>query len=142
MIPVWNKSNREHTIIGSKPMSVRHAADAAVGKLGWRKPYFCDADHINFETVDRFLDACDFYTIDVADWIGKPADATAFVEKHPELMGELTDSRRRASLHTTKEFVGAGRGEISDGGDGGGPDLSQDRSGERRGNFRDRSFDG
>jgi tagaturonate epimerase len=85
VIPVWNKSNREHMIIGSIPMSVRHAADAAVGKLGWRKPYFCDADHINFDTVDRFMDACDFYTIDVADWIGKPADPAAFVAKHPEL---------------------------------------------------------
>jgi hypothetical protein len=85
VIPVWNKSNREHTIIGSKPSSVRHAADAAVGKLGWRKPYFCDADHINFETVDGFIEACDFYTIDVADWIGKAADPAAFVAKHPEL---------------------------------------------------------
>lgn len=106
VIPVWNKSNREHTIIGSEPMSVRHAADSAVGKLGWRKPYFCDADHINFETVDRFLDACDFYTIDVADWIGKPADATAFVAKHPELVGNLEIDGISRALLTTKEFVG------------------------------------
>jgi tagaturonate epimerase len=96
VIPVWNKSNREHTIIGSTPSSVRQAADAAVGKLGWRKPYFCDADHINFDTVDGFIEACDFYTIDVADWIGKPADATEFVGKHREL-----------AQHTTLEFVGA-----------------------------------
>jgi len=96
VIPVWNKSNREHMIIGSIPMSVRHAADAAVGKLGWRKPYFCDADHINFDTVDRFIDACDFYTIDVADWIGKPADPAAFVAKHPEL-----------AQHASLEFVGS-----------------------------------
>jgi hypothetical protein len=105
VIPVWNKSNREHTIIGSVPMSVRHAADAAVGKLGWRKPYFCDADHINFETVDGFLDACDFYTIDVADWIGKPADASAFVSRHPELVGELKIPGVEHALHTSKEFV-------------------------------------
>jgi hypothetical protein len=105
VIPVWNKSNREHTIIGSVPMSVRHAADAAVGKLGWRKPYFCDADHINFDTVDRFLDACDFYTIDVADWIGKPADPAAFVAKHPELVGELVIPGIDHALHTTSEFV-------------------------------------
>jgi hypothetical protein len=106
VIPVWNKSNREHTIIGSNPSSVRKAADSAVGKLGWRKPYFCDADHINFETVDAFLEACDFYTIDVADWIGKPADATAFVAKHPELAGELKIPGVEHHLHTTKEFVG------------------------------------
>jgi hypothetical protein len=105
VIPVWNKSNREHTIIGSIPMNVRHAADAAVGKLGWRKPYFCDADHVNFETLDGFIEACDFYTIDVADWIGKPADPTEFVEKHPELVGDLQIPGIDHLLHTTAEFV-------------------------------------
>jgi hypothetical protein len=105
VIPVWNKSNREHMIIGSEPMSVRHAADSAVGKLGWRKPYFCDADHINFETVDRYIEACDFYTIDVADWIGRSADPTEFVEKHLELLGELKIPGIDHHLHTTKEFV-------------------------------------
>lgn len=105
VIPVWNKSNREHTIIGSKPASVRKAADRAVGKLGWRKPYFCDADHINFDTVDGFIDACDFYTIDVADWIGKTADASVFVAKHPELIGDLKIPGVDHALNTTREFV-------------------------------------
>ena len=88
VIPVWNKSNREHTIIGSEPGSVRTAADAAVRELNWTKAYHLDADHIRLETVDRFLAACDFYTIDVADSIGLPADASAveaFVEKHSGL---------------------------------------------------------
>ncbi|MGD0629905.1 MAG: tagaturonate epimerase family protein [Terracidiphilus sp.] len=93
VIPVWNKSNREHTIIGSEPASVRAAADAAVAELGWKLPYFCDADHINLTTVDRFLPACDFYTIDVADYIGKPTDADSidqFVRRHPELLGAIS----------------------------------------------------
>ena len=84
VIPVWNKSNREHTIIGSEPVSTRAAADAAVKALGWKLPYFCDADHINLKTVGRFLRACDFYTIDVADFIGQPASASEiedFVDK-------------------------------------------------------------
>ena len=92
VIPVWNKSNREHTIIGSEPASVRAAADAAVRELGWTKPYHVDADHIRLETVDRFLAACDFFTIDVADSIGQPAtpDAVkAFVDRHPELVGRV-----------------------------------------------------
>jgi hypothetical protein len=92
VIPVWNKSNREHNIIGSQPESVRAAADAAVRKVGWSKPYHVDADHINLGTVDRFLAASDFYTIDVADWIGKPADPAAvedFVGRHAELAGEV-----------------------------------------------------
>src|ERR1035438_4600414 len=77
VIPVWNKSNREHTIIGSEPSSVRAAADAAVRDLGWKLPWFCDADHINLATVERFLAPCDFYTIDVADSIGKPASQSS-----------------------------------------------------------------
>ena len=69
--PVWNKSNREHTIIGTEPASTRAEADAAVKALGYKDAYFCDADHINLSNVDKFIDACDFFTIDVADYIGK-----------------------------------------------------------------------
>lgn len=69
--PVWNKSNREHTIIGTEPASTRAEADAAVRALGYTDAYFCDADHINMSNVDRFIDACDFFTIDVAESIGR-----------------------------------------------------------------------
>lgn len=92
VIPVWNKSYREHTTIGSEPNSVRAAADVAVRALGWQKPYHVDADHIRLATVDGFLAASDFYTIDVADSIGQPADPAAvraFVERHAELVGTL-----------------------------------------------------
>jgi hypothetical protein len=92
VVPVWNKSNREHMIIGSEPASVRQAADAAVKALNWKLPYFCDADHITLTTVDRFLAPCDFFTIDVADFIGQPAevsDIDAFIRRHPELQGSI-----------------------------------------------------
>ncbi len=108
VIPVWNKSNREHNIIGSEPSSVRQAADAAVKALHWTKPYHVDADHINFDTVDRFLASSDFYTIDVADWIGKaasPETAQAFVAKHPELIGKLDIPGTSAVAHLTLEYV-------------------------------------
>ncbi len=85
--PVWNKSNREHTIIGTEPADVRREADAAVQELGWNAPYFVDADHINLTTVDRFLDASDFFTIDVADYVGRPSDATEFLARHESLIG-------------------------------------------------------
>ena len=92
VVPVWNKSNREHTIIGSEPASVRQAADAAIKGLSWKHPYFCDADHITLQTVGRFFSACDFYTIDVADFIGQraaDADIERFVKQHPELLGRI-----------------------------------------------------
>ncbi|MDH4445680.1 MAG: tagaturonate epimerase family protein [Akkermansiaceae bacterium] len=91
--PVWNKSNREHNIIGSEPSQTRAAADKAVADLGWTGEYLLDADHINLSTVDRFVAPCDFFTLDVADDIGEaaePADVAAFIAKHPELIGTIT----------------------------------------------------
>ena len=91
--PVWNKSNREHLIIGSEPASVREEAQVAVQALGWTQPFFVDADHIRLETVDRFIAPSDFFTLDVADSIGRPAnakDVKAFVERHPEVVGEIS----------------------------------------------------
>jgi hypothetical protein len=108
VIPVWNKSNREHAIIGSEPSTTRAAADEAVKSLGWNKPYYVDADHINLNTVDRFAQPCDFFTIDVADLIGKSADdasVRAFADKHPELLGELRIPGVDGSFKADRDFV-------------------------------------
>lgn len=75
--PVWNKSNREHTLIGTEPQSVRAGGAAAVQSLGWKGAWHVDADHIGLATVDRFLDSSDFFTVDVADYSGKAADAAS-----------------------------------------------------------------
>ena len=86
--PVWNKSYREHSIIGTHSSTVRDAADKAVAELNWALPYFVDADHINLKTVDLFVEACDFFTIDVASCIDQSTDEPAveeFASRHPEL---------------------------------------------------------
>lgn len=83
--PVWNKSNREHNLVGTEPSSLRAEADEAVAALGWKTPHFVDADHINMKTVDRFLKASDFFTMDVAYSIGKqpdPTDVERLIKKH------------------------------------------------------------
>ena len=106
--PVWNKSNREHVIVGSEPASARTAVDAAVKALGWSKSYHVDADHIQLGTVDRFIPHSDFYTIDVADWIGKPADAQAvdaFIDSHPELVGRISIPQIEWPFQTTVSEV-------------------------------------
>ncbi len=71
--PVWNKSNREHIIIGTQPQDVRTEADTVTRDTGFSQPYYVDADHINLDTVGRFIHWSDFFTIDVASYIGKRA---------------------------------------------------------------------
>ena len=108
IVPVWNKSNREHMLIGTEPSSLRAEADAAVKALGWKKPYHVDADHIRLETVDRFIAPSDFFTIDVADSIGKPADpksVKAFVDRHPELLGKIVIPQIDRPFETTRAEV-------------------------------------
>ena len=108
VVPVWNKSNREHTIIGSDPAQTRAAADAAVRASGWDRPHFLDADHIRLETVGRFLPHCDFYTLDVADFIGQPAApeaVDAFLDRHPELIGTQRVPGIAEALVTTRDDI-------------------------------------
>jgi len=110
VIPVWNKSNREHNIIGSEPAQTRAAADAAVEALGWKKPYFCDADHINLTTVERFLGPCDFFTIDVADAIGRSASGAsieAFLKRRAGLVGKLQREGVDEAFEITPELLRA-----------------------------------
>lgn len=106
VIPVWNKSNREHNVIGSEPADVRAAADRAVLELGWKEPYHVDADHINLQTVDRYIETSDFFTIDVAAAIGKPSDAVdSFLSRHPELIGRMEIAGVGEPLEMTRESV-------------------------------------
>lgn len=106
--PVWNKSNREHLIIGSEPSQTRAAIDVAVKELGWTKPYFADADHINLKTYERFVAPCDFFTLDVADNIGQKSDENEiakFVARHPELIGEIAIPGIEKPFSLDKAFV-------------------------------------
>jgi hypothetical protein len=116
--PVWNKSNREHVFIGSEPASVRVEADSAVAALGWSGPYHVDADHINLGTVDRFIDASDFFTIDVADFIGrevKPDDLAIFITAARKFLGKFVIPSLDGSLdidqatleNSARKFLGA-----------------------------------
>lgn len=90
--PVWNKSNREHLTVDTQPESVRAEADAAVKAVGWDRPYFVDADHINLATVDRYVQSADLFTIDVGDNIGGACingEVAAFTERHRDSLKVL-----------------------------------------------------
>lgn len=108
VVPVWNRSNRAHVFVGSDSQSVYAAAQAAVEALGWTGGWHVDADHVRLDTVDRFIPCCDFFTIDVADAIGRPAaqcDVTAFVARHPELTCTLNLAGASAPFTTTRAEV-------------------------------------
>lgn len=106
--PVWNKSNREHNTIGTQPGDVRVEADTVTKKAGFKNPYFVDADHINLDTVDRFIGSSDFFTIDVASYIGKKAEQKEidkFVAGSERYIGTLSIPGIGSSFKTTEKQV-------------------------------------
>ncbi|MHC4424540.1 MAG: tagaturonate epimerase family protein [Planctomycetota bacterium] len=108
--PVWNKSHREHTIIGTKSADARKEADDAVAACGWDGPYFVDADHIGLDNVDKFIESSDFFTLDVADFIteiGDGADVDSFVEKHKKYIGSLAIDGIEETFNITEERIRA-----------------------------------
>lgn len=108
VVPVWNKSYREHSIIGTGPADVRGEADAAVKELEWSGSYYVDADHINLGNVDGFIEHSDFFTLDVADYTGQKADQNtidAFVEKNSKYTGSLKIDGIDQAFDITAELV-------------------------------------
>jgi len=110
IIPVWNKSNREHTIIGTTPADTRKEANDAIMAYGWDGSYFVDADHIGLNNVDGFIEYSDFFTLDVADFIGKPADETSvnsFVQRYKKYIGSLAIDGIDETFNIGKEQIKA-----------------------------------
>ncbi|MFA5554059.1 MAG: tagaturonate epimerase family protein [Phycisphaerae bacterium] len=105
IVPVWNKSHREHSIIGTSAADVRSEADRAVRELGFKSSYFVDADHISLKNVDLFVESSDFFTLDVADFIGQSAsdsDINNFVKKYEKYTGTIEIAGIDNSVKVTK----------------------------------------
>ncbi len=110
VVPVWNKSHREHTIIGTAPADTRREADDAVRDCHWQFSYYVDADHIGPGNVDLFLASSDFFTIDVASWIDAPPDAgeaELFVRHVKPLMGKVALPGTPTAIELSEATVGA-----------------------------------
>ncbi len=108
--PVWNKSHREHTIIGTSPADTRKEADDATMAYGWDGSYFVDADHIGLNNVNGFIEPSDFFTLDVADYIGKTADeadVNSFVQKHKKYIGSLAIDGIDETFNISEEQIKA-----------------------------------
>jgi hypothetical protein len=105
---VWNKSNREHTYVHTVPQDTRNEAEAAVKALGYTGQYFVDADHINFSNVAGFVDSSDFFTLDVASFIGKESteyDVQAFITSCSKYVGKLQVPGFDHELDVTPEML-------------------------------------
>jgi len=92
VVPVWNKSNREHAIVGTTPESTWQEAEESTKALKYNGSWYVDADHINLETVDPYIDHSSFFTIDVADFIGQTANSeehALMVRKLEQFTGDL-----------------------------------------------------
>ncbi|MEA4903365.1 MAG: tagaturonate epimerase family protein [Petrimonas sp.] len=106
--PVWNKSNREHVYVNSKPEDVRKEADSAVQNLNFTGKYFVDADHINLDTVGPFVASADFFTLDVASFIGKGSsddEVNEFLSSCEKQLGELNIPGMKEPLRVTEDLL-------------------------------------
>ncbi|SMO79848.1 tagaturonate epimerase family protein [Fodinibius sediminis] len=108
IIPVWNKSHREHQIIGTTPGDVRREAEEAVAALHWKAPYGVDADHITKDIVDPYIPCSNFFTIDVADYIGeegRAADKENFIREQDNVTGSLSIPGIAEHFQVTDAFL-------------------------------------
>lgn len=106
--PVWNKSHREHTIIGTDPRQVRNEADQTVKTLGWKQAYYVDADHITRDIVDNYIDNSNFFTIDVAEFIGQTPqkrNKEAFIRRNKDLVGKMEIPGIPGKFMVTEDFL-------------------------------------
>jgi hypothetical protein len=106
--PVWNKSDREHMLTGTHPSDARYEADDATRNAGFNKPYHVDADHIKLDTVDRFITSSDFFTIDIAEYLGRKAsdhEIESFMDRNGKYIGKLPIPGLKRPLVITKEVL-------------------------------------
>ena len=113
--------------------------------MGWTEPYYVDADHINLDTVGGYLETSDFFTLDVAYAIGRPAGQSAIdelISHHPELVGNLEINGIEQSIATTCQSIRESAGKFLFAVPGSWPDLSQDRIFQGIREFHHRSLHG
>lgn len=109
VVPVWNKSYREHKIVKTTHASVMKEASDAVAARKWKAGYYIDADHIGLKTVDEFLEYSNFFTIDVAHFISKrvgEAEKKDFINRYTAYIGTLSIPGINEQFEVTEKFLG------------------------------------
>lgn len=110
VVPVWNKSHREHSIVHSKQADVLAEAKDAISANNWAGNYYIDADHIGIGNVATFLDYSNFFTIDVAHSIGKPCskdEKQDFIHRYRSFLGSFQIPGIDEVFEVTENSLGA-----------------------------------
>lgn len=105
---VWNKSHREHLVTKTSPLDVLKEAQEAVRKLEWKGNYYIDADHIGISNVDLYIDSCNYFTLDVAEFIGKKAsvdDINVFINKYKKYIGQISIPNIKEKFNVESELL-------------------------------------
>jgi tagaturonate epimerase len=108
VVPVWNKSNREHQIVKTRPADTWKEAVEATTALEYDGSWYVDADHINLNSVDGYIGYSNFFTLDVADAIGKKAksgESAALLDKLNAFKGELKIPGIDEAFHITGDLL-------------------------------------
>ena len=105
---VWNKSYREHLITKTEPLDVLTEAQEAVRELNWDGNYYIDADHVDLSNIDKFIESSNYFTLDVAQFIGKRAsdtDIKSFIRRYKHLTGEISIPKINKTLNINIEQI-------------------------------------
>lgn len=108
VVPVWNKSNREHQIVKTAPADTWSEARGAIEALNYQKNWYVDADHINLSNVDAYVQHSNFFTLDVADSIGKegdPSEQREMFSKLKSFAGEMNIPGIDETFRITEELL-------------------------------------
>jgi tagaturonate epimerase len=108
VVPVWNKSNREHLIIGSELDETRKAAYVAVRELGWDAPY------LSTLIIQTRIQSADIsFPAIFSRWMWQiesespadPQDLARFIQSHPARVGAVSISNIELAFKTDRHFV-------------------------------------
>ena len=145
----WKSIRRSTPLSGSTPVSLRHAADAAVGKLGWRKPYYLrrGSTLISPDGPTGLSRRAIFILSTSRIGSGSHGGSDRICRKETSGAGgrfaRFQGSTTYAALRQPEPLTDASGRKVSCGGQGSEPDLSPDRHRMRKApEVRDRSFDG
>jgi len=108
IFPVWNKSHTEYKSTADTPkqmyLSIKNCAQEASLNQG----FGFDADHVTMENIDRYIADCDYFTIDVSNYIRKLApydEMDTFIKGNQRYIGRLEVPGMNDAFHVFENVI-------------------------------------